>query len=400
MYQTTRNIMNFFHRIQYYSNLFLSSKVPKYKREVFNTIDFTQKCVGIKGAKGIGKTTILHQYLKTVKKDKLYISLDNPIIGDLKLLEIVEMAFSMGIKVLAIDEIHYQKDFASDLKTAYDFFDMQIVFSGSSAIALGSADLSRRALVYEIPVLSFREFIELKDNIKLQKYTFDDILTNHQDIAYDIISKIRPLKYFQEYLLFGAYPFFLQSDTNTYLLKLTETINKTIQSDLLYIFNIEISNMQLLKKLLISLCQNPPSSLSITSLSREIGINTRTLYNYISALQKGSLIHLLYYNKKGNAIFQKPDKVLLNNPNLFQILCETNIGTQRESYFVSQLYTHDIKYSKKGDFLVDEKYTFEIGGASKGFKQIKDVQNSFIVADDIEVGYGAKIPLWLFGFLY
>jgi predicted AAA+ superfamily ATPase len=158
--------------------------------------------------------------------------------------------------------------------------------------------------------------------------------------------------------------------------------------------------MQLLKKLLITLCQNPPGSLNITSLAREIGINTRTLYNYITALEKGSLIHLLYYNKKGNASFQKPDKVLLNNPNLFQILCDTNIGSQRESFFVSQLCKHSIKYSKKGDFTIDDNYIVEVGGKDKSFKQIKNIENSFVAADDIDVGSGNKIPLWLFGFLY
>jgi predicted AAA+ superfamily ATPase len=318
----------------------------------------------------------------------------------MNILDIAEIAHKMDIKVLAIDEIHYQKDFASHLKTIYDFFDMKVIFSGSSAIALGSADLSRRALVYDIPVLSFREFLELKLKITLDIYTLEDILTNHQDIAYDIITKLKPLKYFQEYLEYGAYPFFLESDKNTYLLKLTETINKTIESDLLYLFNIDIANMQLLKKLLITLCQNPPGSLNITALSRDIGLNTRTLYNYITALQKGSLIHLLYYNKKGNVSFQKPDKVLLNNPNLFQILCETNKGSQRESFFVSQLYKHNIKYSKKGDFTIDDKYIVEIGGKDKNFKQIKDIENSFVIADDIEVGFGNKLPLWIIGFLY
>ncbi len=392
--------MDIFNRLQYYSKIFLSTKVPKYKRAIYRSVDFTQKCVGLKGAKGIGKTTILHQYLNSIKEDKLYISLDNPIVSDLSLLDIAEMAFKMDIKVLAIDEIHYKKDFATHLKTIYDFFDMKVIFSGSSAIALGSVDLSRRALVYDIPILSFREFLELKLKLNLQKFSLEDILKHHQDIAYEIITKIKPLKYFQEYLEYGAYPFFLESDKNTYYLKLTETINKTIESDLLYLFNIDISNMQLLKKLLITLCQNPPGNLNITALSRDIGINTRTLYNYIKALEKGSLIHLLYYNKKGNAIFQKPDKVLLNNPNLFQILCEADKGSQRESFFVSQLSKHYIKYSKKGDFLVDERYTFEVGGKNKSYKQIKDIKESFIVADDIEVGSGNKIPLWLFGVLY
>jgi len=392
--------MKMFHRLQYYSKIFLSAKVTEYRRNIYDTIDFSQKLVGIKGAKGIGKTTILHQYLNTIKEDKLYISLDNPIIGDYNLLEIVEFAFKKDIKVVAVDEIHYQKDFANDLKTIYDFFDIKVVFSGSSAIALSSADLSRRAIVYEMPVLSFREFIELKEKIKLPKYTLEDIINCHENIAYEIITKIKPLKYFQEYLEYGAYPFFLESNKQTYLLKLTETINKTIESDLLYIFNIDIANMHLLKKLLVTLCQNNPGNINLTSLSKEIGINTRTLYNYITALNKGALIHLLYYNKKGNAIFQKPDKVLLNNPNLFNVLCEPNIGSQRESFFVSQNYQSKLRYAKQGDFILDDKYTVEVGGKNKSFKQIKDIKNSFIVADDIEVGNSNKIPLWLFGFLY
>ncbi|HHD81405.1 MAG TPA: ATP-binding protein [Campylobacterales bacterium] len=392
--------MDIFNKLQYYSKIFLSSKAPKYKRDVYNEIDFSQKCVGLKGAKGIGKTTILHQYLNSINEDKLYISLDNPIIGDMRILDIAEMAFKMDIKVLAIDEIHYQKDFANDLKTIYDFFDIKVLFSGSSAIALSNADLSRRAVVYTLPVLSFREFIELKEKINFPKYSLEDILSNHQDLAYEIISKIKPLKYFKEYLSYGAYPFFLESDKNTYFLKLTETINKTIQSDLLYLFNIDSSNIQLLKKLLVSLCQNPPGSLNLTALSKDIGINARTLYNYITALEKGDLIHLLYYNKKGNAIFQKPDKILLNNPNLFQILCDVNIGSQRESFFISQLNKFDIKYSKKGDYIVNDKYIFEIGGPNKSFKQVKDLNNSFVVSDDIEVGFGNRLPLWLFGFLY
>ncbi len=406
--------MDLFSRLQYFSNIFLNSKVSEYKRDFFYKIDFSQKLVGIKGAKGIGKTTIIHQYLNSIDSSKLYISLDNPIISGTRLLDIAQMAHSMDIKVLAIDEIHYQKDFANDLKTIYDFFDMQVIFSGSSAIALSSSDLSRRALLYDMPILSFREYLELKEKIKLNRYTLEEILQNHVDIAYDVIAKLKPMKHFSDYLEYGAYPFFLESNKNSYILKLTETINKTIESDLLYLFNIDIANMHLLKKLLFLLCSNPPGSLNLTNLSKEIGINMKTLYNYITALERGSLIHLLYYNKKGNALFQKPDKVLLNNPNLFVALCDGDKGSIRESFFVSQLQNHTIRYSKRGDYFIDNSYTFEIGGANKSFNhagakrrnsaakrgQIKNLKKSFIAADDIEVGFGNKIPLWLFGFLY
>ncbi len=388
----------------YYSNLFQSSNTPIYRRSIYDKISFNHKLIGIKGAKGVGKTTLLKQYLKSLNIDvseKVYISLDNPLIGGIQLLKIAEEFQKKGIKVLVVDEIHYQKDFEKDLKTIYDFFDIKVVFSGSSAIALSSADLSRRALVYNIPVLSFREFLELKLDTKLEVISFDTLLTNHTQEAFKIISKIKPLKYFDEYIKFGAYPFFLEGGEEDYVMKLTTAINKTLESDLLQLFKIDPQNIYLLKKLLVVMCQNPPGEMNITSLASEMGLNVKTLYSYILALEKGKLIHILYYNKKGNAVFQKPDKVLLDNPSLFQILClSPNRGSIRESFFLAMLYEHNILYAKKGDYTIDNKYRFEIGGENKSFKQIKDLNNSYLALDNLEVGDGAKIPLWLFGFLY
>lgn len=396
--------MNLITSLFYYSNLFQSSKIPSYKRSIYHKISFNHKLIGLKGAKGVGKTTLLQQYLESLEMDvseKVYISLDNPLIGATRLLLIAEEFQKRGIKVLAVDEIHYQKDFEQDLKTIYDFFDIQVVFSGSSAIALSNADLSRRALVYDVPILSFREFLELKLDIELESITYDDLLNRHTPKAFDVISKIKPLKYFDEYLSFGAYPFFLEGGEQDYVMKLTSAINKTLESDLLLLFKIDPQNISLLKKLLVVLCQNPPGEMNITSLAREMELNVKTLYNYITALEKGSLIHLLYYNKKGNALFQKPDKVLLNNASLFKILClSSNQGSIRESFFLSMLYEHKILYAKKGDYTINDAERFEIGGQSKTFKQIKDMKKSYLAIDGIEVGEGNKIPLWLFGFLY
>ena len=393
-----------FDRIKYYSNLFLFSKIPEYKRSIFNKINFNEKMIGLKGAKGVGKTTIIHQYLTSLDiplKEKLYISLDNPVVEEYTLLDIAEESHKRDIKVIAFDEIHYKKDFERELKTIYDFFDIQILFSGSSAIAISSSDLSRRAVIYDVPILSFREFLELSIKEKFESFSLEEILQNHEEIAFNIISKIKPVKYFEEYLKFGAYPFFLTSNEESFILKLIEVINKTIESDLLYLFNIDIRNIHILKKLLILLCENPPGSFNVTTLSKEIGINVRTLYNYIEALNRGKLIHLLYYNKKDNALFQKPDKVLLDNPNLFNALCANqNKGSIRESFFISQLQNLDIRYSKQGDYIIDNKYTFEIGGKNKTSKQIKDIENAYLAIDDIETGSDNKIPLWLFGFLY
>ncbi len=389
--------------LTYYSTLFQSMSIPSYRRNIYDTISFSHKLVGLKGAKGAGKTTLLQQYLHTLDIDiseKIYISMDNPLIGSTRLLSIAEAFFKRGVKVLVVDEIHYQRDFEQDLKTIYDFFDIQIVFSGSSAIALSQADLSRRALVYTVPVLSFREYLELKLDIKLKPISFDQLLTNHTQFSFEIISRIKPLKYFESYLDFGVYPFFLEGGEQDYVMKLTTAVNKTIESDLLQLFNIDPKNISLLKKLLVVMCENPPGGMNITSLAREMGLNVKTLYHYITALEKGKLIRVLYYNKKGNALFQKPDKVLLDNPSLFRILCLTsNKGAKRESFFLSMVDTYTIRYAKKGDFLVDQ-YLFEIGGKNKGFSQIKNIDESYLVLDDIEIGEGSKIPLWLFGFLY
>ena len=358
--------------------------------------------LGLIGPKGVGKTTIIKQYLNSLDLNRdeiLYISLDSSIVTE-KIITITEDAYKHGIKVIAFDEIHYQKDFERDLKTIYDFFDIQVIFSGSSAIALSTADLGRRAVIYDIAVLSFREFLELTLNLTLPKITLDEIIKNHSNISAKISKDIRVLKYFKEYLKTGAYPFFLESSQETYYMKLLEVVNKTIENDLLYLFHIEPSNIFILKKLLLLLCENPPGSFNLTNISKEIGINIKTLYNYIQALLKGRLINLLYYNKKGNSLFQKPDKILLDNPNLFYILCSNqNIGSIRESFFISQLHKHDIKYSKQGNYIIDNKYIFEIGGQNKTKKQIKNLENAFVVKDNIEIGFN-EIPLWLFGFLY
>jgi len=391
-----------FGKLFFYSNIFLKSQTPQNKRFIYNKINFDEKLIGIRGAKGVGKTTLIKQYLNSLNLDNdeiLYVSLDNSIVTQ-KILEITEEAYKRGIKVIAFDEIHFQRDFEQDLKTIYDFYDIKVLFSGSSAIALSSPDLSRRAVVYDVPILSFREFLELKLDTKFDSITLDELINNHSNITSNIIKDIRPLKYFKEYLEYGAYPFFLDSNHDTYLMKLLEVVNKTLESDLLYLFKIDTSNIIVLKKLLFLLCENPPGDFSLTNISREAGINIKTLYNYIEALLKGKLIHLLYYNIKGNALFQKPDKILLDNPNLFHVLCNNqNSGSIRESFFISCLYNHNIRYSKQGDYIIDDKFIFEIAGKNKGKKQIKNLANAYVVKDNIEIGFD-EIPLWLFGFLY
>ena len=396
-------------KILEYSGIIQTKSLPEYKRNVFNKISFNQKLVGLKGAKGVGKTTILLQYLKENSlplNKKVYVSMDSVMVGGLTLFEIAEQLSQIGVEILVVDEIHYQSGFEKDLKSIYDFLDLKVIFSGSSALQLDltKADLGRRSLVFDIPILSLREFIEMKKGIELPSYSLEDILSNHYEISREIISKgIKPLECFYQYLKSGCFPYFLESENeNDYFLKLSNSISSVLESDLLHIFAINPSNVYKLKKLLFNMCQITPGGFNVNSIAQSLGIDVKTLYNYIIALERGELVSLLYYSKKGNALFQKPDKVLLGNPNLFYVLCDKpDIGSIREAFFVSMVRVdNSLKYAKHGDFAVNDKFVFEIGGKSKKRKQIKDIPEGFVVVDGVEFGSDKKIPLWVFGFLY
>lgn len=377
-----------------------------YKRYFLNTIDFNDKMIGILGARGVGKTTSILQYLNNLDvpiSKKLYFSADSIALSGVKLYDIADMFSKSGGKVLAIDEIHKYANFEHDFKEIYDFLDLQVIFSGSSAMQLEhkKADLSRRAVLYRVAGLSFREFLELKLGMKFESFTLDEILTNHIEITSGITNRIKPFEFFSEYLQNGYYPYYFENP-NTYGLKLEETINTVIESDLPIIFNIEPQNIQKLKQLVGIICASKPYELNITALAAKIGINRTTLYQYIDYLSLGNIFYSLRSRSKNDSVFSKPSKLYLNNPNLGQYYCENQeIGTIREQFFASQLrVNHTLHYPNSGDFLIDERITVEIGGKNKSFEQIKEIPNSFVVADDIEIGFGNKIPLWIFGFLY
>ena len=388
------------------SNQILKLQNYTYKRYFYHTIDFNDKMLGILGSRGVGKTTVIIQYLNSLelpKSKKLYFSADSIITSSLSLYDIANEFSKSGGKVIAIDEIHKYKDFEKELKEIYDFLDLKVIFSGSSALQLEhkKADLSRRAVLYRVKGLSFREFLELKLNKKFERYTLDAILQNHIDIADSISTIIKPFEHFKEYLQYGYFPYYFENK-QTYSLKLEESINTVIESDLPIIFNIEPLNIQRLKQLVSLICTSKPYELNITNLSKKIGINRNTLYQYIYYLSMGNIFMALKAKAKGDTIFSKPQKLYLNNPNLSFSYCQSNeIGTLREQFFLNMLsQNHTVLYPKMGDFMVDEKYTFEICGKNKSFEQIKNIENSFVVADDIEIGFKNKIPLWLFGFLY
>ncbi len=388
------------------SMLILSNFKITYKRYMHKLVNFNNKMIGILGPRGSGKTTFLLQYIQDNDlpwKKKLYITADHSEIAGLKLYNIAREFHKQGGQLLIIDEIHKYKNFESELKSIYDTFNLQVIFSGSSAIQLehAKADLSRRAVLYRLNGLSFREFLELETNIIFESYTLEDIINHHQDLALHINQQIKPYEYFYDYLKYGFYPFY-RENIETYQIKLNETINTVLEVDLPMIFNVEPANIIKLKKLLNVICQSEPYAVNMTKLAAQAEINRNTLYNYLFYLQAGSIIKMLFAKGSASSFMTKPEKLYLHNPNLNYSYCKNvKIGTIREEFVINQLEVrHEVRYARTGDIYVDGKYIFEIGGENKNFTQIRNTDSSYLIIDGLEFGRGNKIPIWLFGFLY
>jgi predicted AAA+ superfamily ATPase len=385
-----------------------NQKLPKYQRFLFEDIKNSKaKITGVYGSRGVGKTTLLLQVLKELEykgDEKLYISCDHPMFGEVSLFDFVDEFSKFGGEVIVIDEIHKIKDFQIQIKLIYDFLSIKVFFSGSSAVEITNADFSRRYSMYHLPILSLREFLELTEKKSLSSHSLEDIVSHHETIANEIIDALsnkKILKHFNQFVDIGVYPFYFE-DESRYVDRVHENINTILYTDLVNVVKIDASKIESLKRLLLSICVSNPLEITMEKLAKTVGITKPTLYKYITYLSRAELLHHIVFDAKRFQNLQKPDKLYLNNSNLFNALCiNSNIGTVRETFFVSMLYKqHLVNYATKGDFLVDEKYTFEVGGKNKSFKQIKYIPNSYVVADDIEIGFGNKIPLWLFGFLY
>jgi uncharacterized protein len=304
-----------------------------------------------------------------------------------------------------VDEVHKYKNWSQEIKSCYDYFsNLKMVVTGSSALEIykGKADLSRRVVHYVMPGMSLREFIELKYQIRFPVFALEDILTGAQDIIPEILEKIKPVKLFEEYLEYGYYPFFIEGE-DAFHDKLRQTVNQVVETDLPAVAPIDFSAVLSIKKLLSILAEIVPYKPNIVKLSQQVGVSRETLIRYLYLLGNAELISLLQPDTHGISKMNKPDKVYLNNPNLIRALApgHVNPGTVRETFFLNQLKVHHlVTASQKGDFMVDNKYVFEIGGHRKSKKQISDLENAFVAADNIEFAQGNKIPLWLFGFLY
>ncbi|MEA3494439.1 MAG: AAA family ATPase [Bacteroidota bacterium] len=379
----------------------------RFKRYLIDKINWDKQLIGISGARGCGKTILLLQHLKSLKeKEKaIYVSLDDVYFSKNKLIYFAEEFSQIGGKYLMLDEVHKYTNWSQEIKNIYDTLpDLKVVFTSSSALEIykGSHDLSRRATVHNLTGLSFREFIELKYKIKFPVYSLSEILKNNSNTYANIKEQIKPLEYFNEYLKEGYYPFFL-IEKEDYSNQLVNTINLVIENDLPAIYKIDFSSVIKMKKMLFIISRISPYKPNIEKLGRQTNTSRETLLKYLFYLDKAQIIQWLGSNAYGINYLNKPDKLFLGNTNIAYSLAneKPDVGSIRETFFLNQLkQNHVVTYPKQGDFLVDNKYLFEIGGKNKTQKQIKGIKNSYIAADDIEYGYKNIIPLWLFGFLY
>jgi len=380
----------------------------RFIRSIMYKIDWTDRLIGIRGARGVGKTTLLLQRIKKFlgnTSETLYVSLDNLWFAEHSLLNLVDFFVKRGGKFLFLDEVHKYPMWSQAIKNIYDDFpDLKVVFTGSSMLEIlnARADLSRRAIVYDIQGLSFREFLNITQKTDFQAISLSDILKSHKDISDEILSKVKPLQFFSKYLQHGYYPFFTEG-TVRFSYRLEEIVNMILEVELPLLRNIDSAYIPKIKQLLQIVAESVPFIPNIDNLSKRIEIHRNTLLSYLYYLRETQLTNQLHKDISGINRLQKPEKIYLENSNLAYTLAEknTDIGNIRETFFLNQLsYNHTVEYPNEGDFWVDKKFLFEIGGKSKSGKQIKGANNAYIAADNIEYGFDKKIPLWLFGMLY
>lgn len=358
----------------------------------------------------MGKTTLLLQYIKQTYGDNpteaIYVSLDNLYFSRHTFIDFVEDFYKMGGKYIFADEVHKYHGWSQELKNAYDAFpDMRFVITGSSVLNIlnSDADLSRRCINYNMQGLSFREYLALCEGLKFDKIDLPSLLEEPDKLCMAVNEKCRPLAHFDRYIKTGYYPFVLEGEEDYYE-RISNVANLILEIELPQLCGVDVSNIRKLKSLLAVLASEYPMQIDMMKLSTMAGMSRTTLLAYLQYLQRAKLINLLYSGDASLKKMQRPDKIYMENSNLLHALSlnGVNEGTQREVFFVNQLvYQHRVEYaSSQADFLVDGKYTFEVGGKSKDGKQIANMSNSYIAADGIEFPYGNKIPLWCFGFLY
>jgi len=394
--------------LQLKSNIVVQDQSMEFVRDQASRIDWNDRLIGILGARGTGKTTILLQQMKAqygLSKEAMYITMDDIYFTSVKLSDIALQFRQQGGKILFIDEVHKYPDWAREIKNIYDFYkDLKIVFTGSSIIDMSrqNADLSRRAVQYELTGLSYREFLCFSGVVKPEAVNLKDLLKNHVEIAHELTRSFKPLQHFNEYLKFGYYPFFVEN-IHTYHIRIEKVVRLIIEEDLQFIDGFNPHHSRKVYQLLYILATNVPFKPNVSKLAEKTGMNRNLIVEYLYHLDGARLINSLSAAGRSTSILQKPDKIFLENTNLLYALTPESVdkGTLRETFFMNQLKNsgHEVKLPLKGDFFVDDQYTFEIGGKGKSSAQIAGVDKSFIAVDDQEAGISNKIPLWLFGML-
>ncbi len=379
-----------------------------YHRPLYAEIDWDDRLVCVMGAKGTGKTTMMLQFLKehpAERDQSLYISLDSLWFANHSPLDVVEWHHNNGGVRLFMDEVHHFREWQMLVKNIYDEFPkMKIAYSGSSMMRLvaGSGDLSRRQRVYELKGLSFREYLSFEGVGDFASIGLDELLSHHRGIAREIVSKVPVLRYFRKYLKSGYYPFY-KTARDAYLERLHNVVEQTLERDYPEIEDVSLATVKKAEKMLMILAQSCPQVPNMKKLYAELETDRNQGLKILYALQRAGFLSLVSSKSADLGNLSRPDKIYCDNPNLMYALAATvDVGTLRETFFVNQLRAagHAVQYPPAGDFKVDAKWLFEIGGKGKTFRQIADIKDSFVVNDGVEIGIGNKIPLWLFGFLY
>lgn len=396
------------------SERLLTNVSTKIVREKMNEIHWNAQLISIMGAKGVGKSTLIKQYLKQNYKmgDRraLYCSADTIDFSTRTLVDLAEEFVIRGGELLVIDEIHKYKsgtsDWSREIKEIYELYPaLKLIVSGSSLLQLreGDADLSRRAVKYTMAGLSFREALRFYHGLEFEKWTLEDILSHPYDLWHMVTSKCKPVVLFKEYIEKGYYPFLLEGE-GEYYTKIEQVVNYIIENELPRICKVDVSNVRKLQALIVLICSEVPFELNANRIAAALEIGRDTVVEYLKYLGDAKVLNLLYSDKKKIGKLTKPDKVYMENPNILYALApaKVEIGTLRETFAINSLSeSHNVEYGKaQGDFKVDGKYTFEIGGRSKDYSQIAGVKDSYIFADDWDMPDGAKLPLWMLGFLY
>lgn len=393
--------INYFLRKQ---ELILSKLNTKFiRKKYFDILNSNERLIGLAGARGVGKTTLLFQYIKANNSKSLYMIGDDIEFTNSKIYDLTDEFYTLGGRVVVIDEIHKYRNWAQEIKNIYDSFpDLTIRISGSSMLNIlyEKYDLSRRLVIYNMPTLSFKEFFEIEKEITLPEFTFEEIVRNSSSISKDLVFEYEDLyASFKNYLKYGAYPFYLEG-VESFNIKLYNALDKIIHEDIPSLNRIDYSNLSIFEKLIFFVVSsNKPFSVNVSSLARELGVSEPTMYTILEILDKTIIFKSMRkYSKK---ISKKPQKLLFSNTNILyayaqKLDLDPDVGVVRETFFVNCF--KKIYYSDIGDFRVRD-YIFEIGGKNKSFSQIKDMKNGYLVVDIDFTINDKKIPLWLFGFI-